>query len=161
MISLTESQITIYWLLYISMKLLIVIIRLMLSLSLCPKVITLSGFRCILFTLSPTSWLPRSQPRGRHIPTRKPRRRSRRRRPCQRRLAGTRCSCSGRSRDTRCWRSCWSGWRCRMTSSLWEKKNISIELYLMIFQTKWQRDRETERQRDRETERQKNRETER
>ncbi len=43
---LSKSQITNKQALCISRQLLIVIIRLMLSLSLCPKVITLSGFHC-------------------------------------------------------------------------------------------------------------------
>jgi hypothetical protein len=44
---LNKSQITNNWVLCISTRLLIVIIHLMLSLSLCPKVITLSSFHCI------------------------------------------------------------------------------------------------------------------
>jgi hypothetical protein len=42
-----KSQITNSWVFCLSRQLLIVIIRLMLTLSLCPKVITITGFHCI------------------------------------------------------------------------------------------------------------------
>jgi hypothetical protein len=43
---LTQSQVTVYWVLCFSVRLLIVIIRLMLSILVCPKVIRLSNLHC-------------------------------------------------------------------------------------------------------------------